>query len=183
VGAQARATQIVIGLSYIIRSLMRYTIFAIVAVTCVSAGCRQPEGTVPQPAGEAANKTDDVSRDLLAVARMDKEAANDLRSDLENLTGDQAPPYLVEELSARIDTAVAGARLPDDAAKKLATHLYVTIAARDLSERQVDSLKEDITATLTRAGVDAPKAQPVADAAGDIQRAVGRNRRRWWHRK
>lgn len=151
-------------------------------VLSAAPGCRQPDGTVPTPQGEQANKTEDISRDLLAVARQEKTAVEDLRSDLENLTGDGPPDYLIEDLSTGLQAALGGTRLADESAKKLAQQMYVTICARELSERQIEVLRKDVAGTLAAAGVAADKAEPVAAAVGDIQRAMTTNRRRWWQR-
>jgi hypothetical protein len=162
--------------------MMKRLLLALVAAVCLSAGCRQPEGTIPQPAGEQVNKTEDISRDLLAVARRENGAVNDLRDDLENLTGEQPPAHLVEGLSSGLETALAGKTVADDVAMKLATQLFVSVSARELSQRQIESLRTEVTATLTGIGVAPPQADTVATAVGEIQHAMTTNRRRWWHR-
>ena len=155
----------------------------LVFVAAISGGaCRQPDGTLPTPQGEQANKTEDIKRDLLAVARQEQGAAEDLKSDLENLTGDQPPTYLVADLAKGLEDALGGTKLTDESAKKIATQLYVAICARELSERQIDVLRKDVTGTLVSTGVAAPKAEPVAGTVGDLQRAMTTNKRRWWQR-
>lgn len=161
--------------------MMKRLLFALMAAACLSA-CRQPEGTIPQPAGEQVNKTEDISRDLLAVARRENGAVNDLRDDLGNLTGEQPPPHLVEGLSSGLETALAGKTVADDVAMKLATQLFVSVSARELSQRQIESLRKEVTATLTGIGVAAPQADTVATVVGEIQEVMTTNRRRWWHR-
>jgi hypothetical protein len=144
--------------------------------------CRQPEGTVPEPAGEQANKTEDISRDLMAVAEQDQSGVADLKNDLENLTGLQPPPHLVDDLSTHLASALAGSKLAEDSAMKLANHLFVALAARELNERQVTLLQHEVRNTLMSVGVPQPKAEPVTEAVAEIQRAITANRRRWWHR-
>ena len=152
----------------------------VLVIACLAAGCRQPEGEIPSPAGEQANKTDDISRDLLAVAQRSPGAEQDLASDLQNLTGSVPQPALVDELSTRVRDAIAGTTLTDETAKKLATQLYVALAGSELSERQIDVLQRDIVSTLGAAGVPAEKAEPVGAAARELQVRVTRNPRRWW---
>jgi hypothetical protein len=161
---------------------MRFTTMVLLAAALLGAGCRQPEGTIPQPAGEQANKTDDISRDLLAVARQDEQGLADLQSDLANLTGDETPRHLLENLVMRLNDALAGTQLTEETARTLARHLFVTISVRELSERQVETLRKEVASTLAAAGVPPPKAEPVAAAVAEIQQAVTTNRRRWWQR-
>jgi hypothetical protein len=154
----------------------------VLLVVCLAAACRQPEGPVPQPSGEQANKTEDISRDLLAVAEQDEGGVADLKNDLENLTGVQPPAHLVEDLSNDLAEALSGSKLAEESAMRLATHLFVALSARELNERQVGLLQQDVRSTLASVNVPQPKAEPVAEAVAEIQRAITTNRRRWWHR-
>jgi hypothetical protein len=158
-----------------------------VAVILVSvflvAGCRQPDGAVPEPSGEHANKADDISRDLLAMSRDEREAAKDLAADLENLVGRQPPRALVQELTSHVAGAIKGKALTDEAAQKLSRQLYVAVAATELSERQIGMLRQDIVGTLVASGAAASQAEPVSESVGEIQRLMGTNRRRWWQRQ
>jgi hypothetical protein len=147
------------------------------------AGCRQPDGTMPEPSGEQANKTHDISRDLMAMARAEQQASKDLAADLENLVGRQPPRALVQELATRVEGALKGKTLTDEAAQKLSRQLYIAIAATELSERQIGMLQKDVVGTLMATGATAPQAEPVGESVGEIQRLMGTNRRRWWHRQ
>jgi hypothetical protein len=151
------------------------------AVTMLLAGCRQSDGTVPTPAGEQINKTSDISRDLQNVAADRANASDELRDDLEGLTEVPPPPHLAEALSGRLVEALKGSTLNEETAGKLAGQLFVAAGARELSDRQVEMLKQDIAATVTDAGATAERAAAVGEVVGDIQAAVGTNRRRWWH--
>jgi hypothetical protein len=159
---------------------MRYR-SAILLLTLGLAGCSQPEGTVPRPGGEHLNKTEDLSRDLQGVATNENGAANDLRQDLANLTAAPPPDHLLNELSNRLTEALPGTSLSDETAMKLATYLYVGTSARELSQRQVATLRQDVTATLTGTGVPPPKAEPVGLVVEQIQIAINTNRKRFWH--
>ena len=144
-------------------------------------GCRQSDGDIPAPQGEQVNKADDISRDLEAVAAAQQGAANDLRDDLGNLSGEPPPDHLVDELANRLNQALAGTALSETAAKGIAEKLFVAATARDLSERQQAMLRTEMSTALTSAGVPQAKADAVTDVVGEIQVAIGENRKRWWH--
>jgi len=146
-----------------------------------AAGCRQSDGALPTPAGEQVNKTGDIARDLLNVASGQAGAPEDLRQDIEGLTAAPPPPHLAEALSARLAEALKGLALNEETANKLAGQLFVAVGGRDLSERQIATLKQDIAATVTQGGASAEHAAAVGDVVGEIQAALGTNRRRWWH--
>ena len=156
--------------------------FLLLFTICVAAaGCRQSDGTVPAPEGEQVNKAHDISRDLQGVAAAQQGAAIDLRDDLGNLSGEPPPDHLVGELANRLNQALSGTALSEAAAKTIADKLFVAATARDLSERQQAMLRTEMSTALTSAGVPQAKAEPVAEIVGEIQAAIGENRKRWWH--
>jgi len=57
---------------------------------------------------------------------------------------------------------------------------WVTVAARQLSEKQVDALKNEMKQQLTALGVNEQQAQSVADQVGVVQQAVTARHRRWY---
>ena len=144
-------------------------------------GCRQSDGDIPAPQGEQVNKAYDISRDLQGVAAAEQGAATDLRDDLANLSGEPPPDHLVGELANSLNQALSGTTLSDAAAKTISEKLFVAATARDLSERQQAMLRTEVSTALTSAGVPAAKAEPVANVVGEIQAAIGENRKRWWH--
>jgi hypothetical protein len=146
-----------------------------------ASGCRQSDGIPPQPSGEQVNKTEDVSRDLLNVAARQPGAANDLQADLANLSPAPPPPDLVATLAQNLQDAIGGVALSEAAALELANRLFVATTARELSARQVERLRQDVSATLTQAGVPPQKAEAVGGRIGEIQDAITTNRARWWH--
>jgi hypothetical protein len=160
---------------------MKHRLMVMFVLSFAVIGCRQSDGDVPQPQGEQANKAEDISRDLQAVASANQSAVNDLRDDLGNLTGQTPPAHLVSELSARLSTALAGTTLTDEAAMRLADKLFVATTARDLSERQQVMVRSEVIGALTSAGVPQVRAEPVGAVVADIQTAIGENRKRWWH--
>lgn len=154
----------------------------VLVLICVAAfGCRQPEGVISDPQGEQANKTDDISRDLQAVAERRTGAVDDLRSDIANLSADEPPEDLVRELTTRLNDALTGTTLPDDKAIGIARKLFVATTARDLSQRQQQTIKQEVARALADAGVTPPKAESVATVTDEIQTVMNRNRKRWWH--
>jgi hypothetical protein len=156
--------------------------FLLLFAICIAvAGCRQSDGNVPAPQGEQVNKADDISRDLQGIAAAEQGAATDLRDDLANLSGEPPPDHLVSELANSLNQALAGTTLSDAAAKGIADKLFVATTARDLSERQQAMLRTEVSTALTSAGVPAAKAEPVSNVVGEIQAAIGENRKRWWH--
>ena len=161
--------------------MKRLPTLVLFAVAAMLTGCRQPDGAVPAPQGESVNKTEDIRRDLLNLAAGDRAARQDLQVDLANLTGDGTPEHLAEQLSSDLEVALRGIQLTDEDSKQLAGSLYVVLAGRELSERQIELLRNQVTAHLADAGVDAEAAARVGEAAEQVQQAVGRNRRRWWH--
>jgi len=59
---------------------------------------------------------------------------------------------------------------------------WVAVAARQLSEQQVESLKNEMKSELMALGVNDQQAQSVADQVGVVQKAVTARQRRWYER-
>ena len=160
---------------------MPHRIVLLLLICLPGIACRQPDGILPQPQGEQVNKTSDISRDLLGVAAARPAAMEELRADVGNLSPTAPPDHLVRELTTRLGEALAGTTLSDETAARLAEKLYVATTADRLSERQQEMLRREFTSTLTSVGVPQAKAEPVAQVVGQIQSAIGQNRKRWWH--
>ena len=60
--------------------------------------------------------------------------------------------------------------------------VWTTVAARQLSERQVDGLKDDMRGFLSSLGVAQNDANLAAGRVGDVQKAVTLRTRRWYER-
>jgi hypothetical protein len=145
------------------------------------AGCRQGDGTMPRVEGDIPNRIGDLSRDLMSVAGGEVQARQDLADDLRvflDRKPDAAP--LVDALSQRTGELLAGKPLTEQNSQKLAQQLWVAVAARDLSEKQIETLKNDYVATLTASGAAAPGAQQAAAQVETLQKAVGERHRRWY---
>lgn len=146
------------------------------------AGCRQPDGTMPQETGEVPNRLVDISRDLQSAAGGDGQAATDLGDDLAVFVGAPGADGDAEtrELARRVTAAVAGRTLPADASERLARQLWQVVAATDLSARQIEKLQEDVKQTMTGIGVAEDAAATVAAQVPEVQNAVTDRTKRWY---
>ncbi len=150
------------------------------AVVLLVSGCRQPDGPVPTPNATVQEELVDVTRDLqyIAAAR-DAQAPKDLTEDLRKYAPRPAAPA-VDELSRLTAAALVDSQLTEQAAQRLTHNLWVSVAARDMSERQVESLQNDTQFLLVSVGVAEGRAQEVAVQVGEVQRAVTDRPRRWY---
>jgi hypothetical protein len=151
------------------------------AAALLAAGCRQGEGTMPRAEGDVPNRIGDLSRDLMSMAGGQAQARQDLAEDLRVFL-DRKPDAvpIVNDLSQRTGDALSGKTLTDQNSQKLAQQLWVAVSARDLSEKQVETLKNDYQATLTAVGVPQQGAQQAAAQIEAVQKAVGERNRRWY---
>lgn len=136
---------------------------------------------MPTPNQNVQDDLHDISRDLAYIASgSDPAAPTDLAYDLKKyVTREEAGPA-VEELSRRTAGAVASKKLPEQTAQRLAHTLWLSIAATDMSDRQVEGLQGDAQSMLVSIGVADADAQQVAAQVGEVQRAVTRRQRRWY---
>ena len=161
------------------RSPARYVV--VVVLSLAFGACRQADGEMPSPSQGVQEELVDVVRDLQNVAgARDPQASRDLADDLRKYAGRPDAEPAVDELSRRAASAVGGIELPEQAAQRLAHSLWVSVAARELSERQVETLQNDMQLLLTSIGVAESNAQQVAAQVGDVQGAVSSRPRRWY---
>ena len=154
---------------------------ALILVAGVSVGaCRQADGLVPTPSAEAQSEIGDISRDLQSIAAREAQASADLADDLRKYAELTSLQPAIDELSRRTASVVAGSTLTEEAAQQLAHDLWVVVVAREMSERQVESLQSDFTSVLMSAGIDEGRAQPVAAQVEETQRLVTTRTRRWY---
>jgi len=136
---------------------------------------------MPAPNAVVQEELTDVARDLQNIAgSRDPQAPSDLASDLRKYAKRLAAEPLVDELSRRAAGAVTGLDLPDQSAQRLAHSLWASIAARELSERQIEGVQNEMRLLLVSIGVTEPNAQLVAAQIGDVQVAVSARPRRWY---
>ena len=84
------------------------------------------------------------------------------------------------ELSNRLAAALKGKQFKLAQAMPIAHTCWETVAARQLSEKQVEGLKAEMKSQLMSLGVADPQAQNVADQVGVVQQAVTARHRRWY---
>ena len=153
----------------------------IVTLTVFLGGCRQADGPVPTPNQTYQEELVDVARDLQNVASgRDPNGPTDLADDLRKYTEKPTAKPLVDELSARTAKALQGRDLADQDAQRLAHDLWVSVYAKDLSERQIETLQNDMQALLVSIGVAEETAQQVAAQVGEVQGSVTLRPRRWY---
>ncbi len=156
-------------------------VLLIVAFAISLAACRQADGPLPVAEGETPNRLGDISRDLASVARGDTQARQDLADDL-RVFADQGEEggRALDDLAMRTAEVISGKDLSDQDAQRLAHHLWLAAAGRELSERQVDSLQNDMQALLVSIGVPEDAATDVATQVESVQQAVTDRQRRWY---
>ena len=123
---------------------------------------------------------EDVRHDLQNVAKHDPSAPQDLTDDLVKYSRRRSAVPAVNELTRRTVTVLAGKNLTEPAGNRLAHSLWTVIYARELSERQIEALQNDVQSQLVAIGVAQPQAQQVAAQVGEVQKAVGDRPRRWY---
>jgi hypothetical protein len=155
----------------------------ILVVTVTLAACRQADGPMPEASESIANELGDISRDLQNVAYRNPTGVQDLNEDIshyaEGTNGGQAA---AQELARRLGDALGGKMFKVAQAMPVAHTAWVTVAARQLSEQQIESLKNEMKSELMALGVEEQKAQSVADQVGVVQQAVTARHRRWYER-
>jgi PBP1b-binding outer membrane lipoprotein LpoB len=155
--------------------------YAIILLSALLLGaCRQGDGPVAKPDANAEAELDDVKHDLQNVARRDPSGPEDLRYDVTKYARRATEAPAIDELSRRTASVIAGKTLDDQTAARLAHSLWTSIMAREISERQVEALQNEMQSVLMSAGVAEPQAQQVAAQVGVIQKQVSNRPRRWY---
>ena len=161
------------------RSPLRFVV--LVLASLAFGACRQADGPMPEPDPDVQAELRDVAKDLQNIAgARDPEAVRDLTSDLGKYARRPTEVPAVDELSRVTASAVSGVDLSERSAERLAQSLWVSVAARELSERQVESLRNDMQLLLTSIGVSEANAQQVAAQVAQVQAAVNSRPRRWY---
>jgi len=160
-----------------------HPVLLVVLLVLLLAGCRQADGPVAVPDAGTQGDLRDIQRGLQYVASgSDPAAPAELSADLRKYVEDEevhAVPA-VDELSQRTIAAVKGATLPEQTAQRLAHDLWLAIMAREMSDRQVETLQNDTQSLLMSIGIAEENAQQVAAQVGEVQRAVTDRPRRWY---
>ncbi len=164
------------------RTMSRNVIrIAVAGMLFMLAGCRQSDGPKPVPEGEQPNKVHDVGRDLQNLAARQADAEVELFDDIRSFDAEPPPEAPTKALVAALQGAVAGTSLADADAQQIAGLVFLAATGRELSERQIGRLGEDVTKAVVQAGAGMDAAQRVSAAAAQVAAAVTRNRKRWYH--
>jgi hypothetical protein len=151
------------------------------AALMTAAACRQADGELPAREGEVPNRLADIRKDLLAIASGDRGAASDLGDDL-SVFAESPGNAAARALAQRVADAVATSRLSEESAGQLADQLWIAVAGRQLSERQVQALQEDVRELLTSAGADEQHIDAAVRQIAEVQQSVTARSRRWYER-
>jgi TolB-like protein len=153
---------------------------ALVYAACV-LGCSQADGGLPPAAGEVPNRIGDLGRNLDNISRGDASGEKDLADDL--MTFAQTKPAAdapIADLSRVVAQALSGRTLSAESVGVLARQLWLTVAARDFSEKQIESLQADVRAAALAAGIAPEVAGAIATQAAAVQKVVTDRQRRWY---
>jgi hypothetical protein len=138
---------------------------------------------MPEATESVANELGDISSDLQNVAYQSPSAAQDLTEDISHYAqGSNGGEAAAQELARRLAQALAGKMFKVAQAMPVAHTAWVAVTARQLSERQIENLSNEMKSELMALGVDEPRAQSVADQVGAVQQAVTARHRRWYER-
>ena len=162
--------------------LMKSTaILALILFTALTLGaCRQADGPIPKPDANTEEELIDVQHDLQNIGRGDPNGPRDLEHDVTKYARAPEEVPSITELSRRTATVVAGRTLSDQTAGRLAHSLWTTVWARQISERQVETLQNDMESILVSMGVVEEQARQVAAQVAVVQKAVTAHPRRWY---
>lgn len=162
---------------------MRRIVYALVLAVAVSTGgCKQGDGVLPAKTNDVPNRLSDLKRDLESVVAGDQAAVTDFTDDLIVFTEEPEGQTATRALSMTVCSMLVKRPLNDEAMTRLVTVMWTAVAARELSERQVDALKDDLRSQLISLGVSQPDANLAAGRIGDVQKAVTLRTRHWYER-
>jgi len=147
------------------------------------AGCRQADGPMPEATESVANELGDISRDLQNVAYQTPSGTQDLSDDISHYAqGTNGGEAAAQELARRLAQALMGKMFKVAQAMPVAHTAWIAVAARQLSQQQIENLKNEMKSELVALGVNEQQAQSVADQVGVVQKAVSARQRRWYER-
>jgi hypothetical protein len=166
------------------QSVTRQIYYALVVVIALPlAACRQADGPMPEATESVANELGDISRDLQNVAYKNPSGTKDLSDDISHYAqGTNGGEAAAQELARRLAEALSGKTFKVAQAMPVAHTSWVAVAGRQLSEQQIENLKNEMKSELMMLGVNEQQAQNVADQVGVVQQAVTGRHRRWYER-
>lgn len=141
------------------------------------------DGPLPMPTSEDLNRLDDLRRDVGNVVGGHAEAKQDFADDLMVFvkpgTKPEAPAAIAE-LSRLITDGAAASQVKEASLPPFLRQVWMALAARELSEKQVATLQADVKTTLTGIGFAEPAAQGISNQIGTVQKALTDRQRRWY---
>jgi hypothetical protein len=162
---------------------MRVTVFALVLSVALGAGaCKQGDGALPEKKDDVPNRLGDLKRDLAAVVGGDQTAVQDLADDLMVFTEEPEGQTATKALAVTVCSMLVKRPVSDEAQTRIVELLWKAVASRELSERQIDALKDDVRNALLSVGLTQPDANLAAGRVGEVQKAVTLRTRRWYQR-
>jgi len=154
----------------------------LLAVAVGLGACRQGDGELPAKTDDVPNRLADLKRDLESVAAGDPQAVLELADDLQVFTEEPEGVPASRAFATTVSAMLVKRTLNEDTLTRLATLLWTAVAAHDLSERQVDALKDDLRGLLISIGVSQQDANLAAGWVGNVQKTVTLRSRRWYQR-
>jgi len=160
----------------------RQIAYAVVAACALQlAACRQADGPMPAATASTPNELGDINRDLQNLASGDPSGTKDLSDDISHYAeGASGGPAAAAELSRRLGEALTGKTFKLAQAMPVAHTCWVAVSARQLSEKQIEGLQNEMKSGLMSLGANEQQAQNVADQVGAVQQAVTARHRRWY---
>ena len=127
------------------------------------------------------NELGDISRDRQNLASGKPEGPKDLSDDISHYAqGTNGGEAAAVELSQRLGQALTGKTFKLAQALPVAHTCWVAVAGRQLSEKQIENLQNEMKSELMSLGASDSQAQTVAVQVGVVQQAVTARHRRWY---
>ncbi len=162
-----------------VKTLDMRAIAAVVLALAVGA-CSQPDGPVPAPDEAAQNEIGDVSRDIQGVLRKNLDSPKDLIDDLAGFSPLEESEAATRDFGSRLADVLPGRTMSEPDTERLANTLWVALSARELSEKQMESLRDDVQSMLLAAGVPQADAESVVAQLGEAQKVITIRQKRWY---
>ena len=140
----------------------------LLAAAVGAAACKQGDGPLPEKSGDVPNRLADLHRDLQAIIGGDQRAIQDLSDDLVVFTEEPEGQTATKAMATTLCSMLVNRPLSDEAQTRIIDLMWKAVASTELSERQVDALKDDVRNTLLSIGVTQPDANLAAGRVADL---------------
>jgi hypothetical protein len=149
---------------------MRRMVYALLVAASMGAACKQADGEMPARNGEVPQRLVDIGRDIDNVTGGNPDGPAELTDDLLVYAEEPEATTAARAMSTTISGMILKRPLNEETRNRLA------------SERQIDTLKDDMRELLTSIGVSQEDANLAAGWVGNVQKAVTKRNRRWYER-